>query len=66
MDTLTIELTDQRAYKLLKELEALHLIRVIRNPSKISSLRSQIKDRIDQETIDRKLVELRDEWQRDI
>lgn len=66
MDTLTIELINQRAYKLLKELEELHLIRVIKSPAKISTLRSQIKGKMNSETIDQKLAELRDEWKRDI
>jgi hypothetical protein len=30
METLVIQLTNQKAYKLLKELEELHLIRVIK------------------------------------
>ena len=66
MNTLTIELINQRGYKLLKELEELHLIRVIKSPAKISTLRSQIKGKMNSETIDQKLAELRDEWKRDI
>lgn len=66
MNTLTIELTNHKAYKLLKELEELHLIRVIKNPVKISSLRGQIKSRMDVAMIDEKLAKVRAEWQRDI
>ncbi len=33
MDTLIIEVTNQNAYNLLKELEKLHLIRVLKNTS---------------------------------
>jgi len=66
MDTLIIELTNQKAYKLLKELEELHLIRVIKKNVKTSELRNQIKDRMNDEAIDAQLNDLRGEWQRDI
>ncbi|WP_295717688.1 hypothetical protein [Mucilaginibacter sp.] len=33
MDTLLIEVTNQHAYNLLKELEKLHLIKVLKNTS---------------------------------
>lgn len=66
MDTLIIELTNQKAYKLLKELEELHLIRVIKKDVKISELRNQIKIQMNAETIDAQLNDLRGEWQRDI
>ncbi|MFC1223653.1 hypothetical protein ACFE6N_07575 [Pedobacter sp. BG31] len=66
MDTLIIELTNQKAYKLLKELEELHLIRVIKKNVKISELRNQIKNQMNAETIDAQLNDLRGEWQRDI
>ncbi len=66
METLIIELTNQKAYKLLKELEELHLIRVIKKNVKISELRNQIKIQMNAETIDAQLNDLRGEWQRDI
>ncbi|MGN7989148.1 hypothetical protein ACTJKC_17505 [Pedobacter sp. 22226] len=66
MDTLIIELTNQKAYKLLKELEELHLIRVIKNDVKTSELRNQIKNRMNAEAIDAQLNDLRGEWQSDI
>jgi len=66
MDTLIIELTNQKAYKLLKELEELHLIRVIKRNVKTSELRNQIKSQMNAEAIDAQLNDLRGEWQRDI
>ena len=66
MDTLLIELTNHKAYKLIKELEELHLIRVIRKHSKLSDLREKIKSPIESKNIDEQLNKLRDEWQRDI
>lgn len=41
MNTLTIEVTDKRAYKLLKDLEDLHLIRVIAEAIKPRQLLSE-------------------------
>ena len=66
METLVIELTNQKAYKLIKELEELHLIRVIKAPSKLSSLRKKIQNPMSDEDIDKQINTLRDEWQRDI
>ncbi|MDQ0637351.1 hypothetical protein QF042_000916 [Pedobacter sp. W3I1] len=66
MDTLIIELTNQKAYKLLKELEELHLIRVIKKNIKTSELRNQIKNQMNAKAIDAQLNDLRGEWQRDI
>lgn len=66
MNTLTIELTNQKAYKLLKDLEELNLIKVINDSTKISALRNQIKRPMNAGTIDEQLNHLRAEWQRDI
>jgi hypothetical protein len=66
MDTLVIELTNQKAYKLIKELEELHLIRVIKKQTKLSFLRGKIKTPMASEAIDDQLSKLREEWQRDI
>lgn len=65
MNTLTIELTNQKAYKLLKDLEELNLIKVINDSTKISALRNQIKSPMNAGTIDEQLNHLRAEWQRD-
>lgn len=66
MDTLVIELTNQKAYKLLKKLEELHLIRVIKKQTKLSKLRNQIKTPMEGKAIDEQLNKLRKEWHRDI
>lgn len=66
MDTLTVEVTDSKAYKLLESLEELKLIRVLRKKySGISNLRGKIKTRMSDEQIDQQLNEMRNEWQRD-
>jgi len=65
MQTILIELKNQKAYRLLKELEDLQLIRLVKTPSKLSDLRKRIKSPMAETEID-KLDELRSEWQRDI
>jgi hypothetical protein len=66
MTTLTIELMDEKALSLLQNLEDLHIIRVIKKPARLSSLRNQIKTKMSNEAIDKQINELRDEWQQDI
>lgn len=66
MTTLTIELRNEKALRLLQDLEDLQIIRVIKNPVKLSSLRGQIKTKMSNEAIDKQLGDLRNEWQRDI
>ena len=66
MDTLLIELRNSKAYKLLQDMEDLELIRVIKNPAKISSLRTRIQNRLNNEQIDEQLNSIRQEWQRGI
>lgn len=66
MDTITIQLTNQKAYKLLEDMEELNLIHILKDAPKISSLRGKIKSRMSNEEIDNQLNEIRKEWQRDI
>ena len=67
MTTLTIELTHEKALNLLKNLEDLKIIRVVKKETeRLSALRNKIKEPMDVETIDSQLKELRDRWQRDI
>jgi hypothetical protein len=66
MQTVLVELTNQKAYRLLKELEDLQLIRVVKTPSNLSSLRKRVKTPMTEAEIDKQLTELRDEWHRDI
>ena len=64
METFVIELTNQKAYKIIKELEELHLIRVIKASTKISSLRGQLQKPMSNEDINKQLKSIREEWQR--
>jgi uncharacterized membrane protein YkoI len=66
METVTIELTNQKAYKILKDLEELNLIKVIKKPVRLSSLRQKIQTKMSNEDIDKQLHNLRDERQRPI
>jgi protein required for attachment to host cells len=66
METVTIELTNQKAYKILKDLEELNIIKVVKKPSTLSSLRKKIQTKMSTEEIDKQLHNLRDEWQRPI
>lgn len=66
MQTVLVELTNQKAYRLLKELEDLQLIRLIKTPAKVSALRKQITSPMNEATIDKQIAELRNEWHRDI
>ena len=65
MDTLIIELTNQKAYKLLQDMEELNLIRVLKKPVKLSLLRRRIKRKMTNDDIDKQLNELHKEWERD-
>jgi len=66
MTTLTIEITNEKALRLLQDLEDLNIIRVIKNQTKLSSLRGKIKTKMSDEAIDKQVNDLRNEWQRDI
>jgi hypothetical protein len=65
MDTVIIQLTNRKAYKLLQDMEELDLIRVLKEPIKLSSLRGQIRTPMSNEEIDKQLNAIRKEWQRD-
>ncbi len=62
MTTLTIEITSDKALKLLQDLEDLDIIRVIKQPGQLSQLRKQVKTRMSAEAIDEQLNFLRKEW----
>lgn len=67
MERLVIELRNQKAYNLLKELEELDLIKMIKAPStKISDIRKKVQYKMSDSKIDQQLQILREEWQRDI
>ena len=73
MDTLTIELTNPKAMKLLTELAALHLIKFIdkepansnHRPKLSSLLRGSISAQAADE-LNQSIKKSRDEWERDI
>jgi hypothetical protein len=65
MDTVIIQLTNQKAYKLLQDMEELDLIKVLKEPLKMSSLRGQVRTPMSNEEIDKQLNAIREEWQRD-
>jgi hypothetical protein len=65
MTTLTIELTSDKALKLLQDLEDLDIIGVVKKSGQLSQLRSKIKTRMSEDAIDQQLTKLRNEWQRD-
>jgi len=66
MTTLTIEITNNKALRILQDLEDLKIIRVIKNPTQLSALRSKIKTKMTNEAIEKQVSDLRKEWQRDI
>ncbi len=71
MQTITIEINNDKALKLIEELEALNLIRIIRNNETTSGkkLSDRLVGSISQEQADRMMKELeqmRSEWDRDI
>lgn len=55
METVLIELTNQKAYKLLKDLEDLNIIKVLKQPASLSSLRGKIQTKMSNEDIDKQL-----------
>ncbi len=65
MDTIIIELTNHKAYKLLQDMEELNLIRVLKKPVKLSLLRRKIKVQMTNDDIENQLNTIRNEWQRD-
>lgn len=74
MQTFLIELTNNKAYKLLQELEELHLIRVIKKnaePVQPQSLADRFAGKLhlsDEQynNFQQHIVNSRNEWQRDI
>jgi hypothetical protein len=64
VDTIVIELTDQSALPLLKDMEERKLIRVLKEPFKLSSLRGQIRTPMSNDEIDKQLKAIREEWVR--
>lgn len=67
MNTLTIELTNTKAYQLIRDMEEMDLIRILDKKNvDMSSLRKKIKTPMDDAEIDKQLNAMRGEWQRNI
>ena len=72
MDTLVIEVTNRKAYQLLKQLEELHIIRVLKNgtePKQKLSEKYRGKLHLSKEEsleFHKYIQESRDEWERNI
>jgi hypothetical protein len=66
MKTIEIEITDDKALKLLLDMEEMHLIKVLRSRQPLSELRKQIKSPMTSQEIDSQLNTLKNEWKRDI
>jgi hypothetical protein len=66
METVIVELTDPKAYRLLQYMEELNFIHVRREHLQLSALRKKIKAKMKGKDIDRQLNSLREEWQRNI
>ncbi|RMD99193.1 MAG: hypothetical protein D6814_06025 [Calditrichaeota bacterium] len=70
MKTITIQITHSRARKIIKELEALHLIRIIEENDSVrmplsKKLAGKLPSRI-AEQLQQHVLESREEWQRNI
>ncbi|MBD0277627.1 MAG: hypothetical protein ICV81_06640 [Flavisolibacter sp.] len=61
MDRLLIQLTNAKAYRLLQDMEELNLIRIIKEPVRLSSLRRKINTRMNSEAINEQLQSIRNE-----
>lgn len=71
LQTITIQITDLKALKLLEDLEALKLIRVIKKTvsqsnRKLSSVLSGSLTENEAAKIDKELDQIRSEWERNI
>ena len=66
MEKLTIEITNDKAFKFLQSMEELNLIRVLRKQHKLSSLLKKLKLQMNEAEIDSQLSAIRKEWERDI
>jgi len=65
METVVVQLTNKKAYKLLEDLEELELIKLLKKSPDVSTLKGAIKTPMSNEDIDKQLNQIRGEWQRD-
>jgi hypothetical protein len=66
MDTISIQLINPKANKILEDLEGLGLIKILKEAPKIISQPVEIKAPLNGEEIDKRLRDIRKEWHRDI
>ncbi|SEL54114.1 hypothetical protein SAMN05421740_106224 [Parapedobacter koreensis] len=68
MDTLTIKIRDQKAIKLIQDLELLNLIQIVTPPTKTATkLSDMMQGSISKEqaaTYHKQIEDLKDEWER--
>jgi hypothetical protein len=66
MDTISIQLINPKAGKILEDLEELGLIKILKEGPKTTQQLVKIKAPVNEEEIDKRLREIRKECQRDI
>ena len=67
METLTIELNNARTFSLLKELEELSLLRIVRKQPQANNMADLLSNCINSEQaalMNRELKQMREEWER--
>ena len=67
MDTLTIELSNVKTFSLLKELEELSLLRIVRKQPQTNNMANMLSNCISSEQaalMNRELKQMREEWER--
>ena len=67
MDTLTIELNNPKTFSLLKELEKLALLRIVKEKPQIHNIADLLSNCISSEqaaSMNKELKQMREEWER--
>ena len=68
METLTIELNNVKAFSLIKELEELSLLRIIKKQPQTNNMANLLSNCISSEQaalMNKELKQMREEWERD-
>ena len=68
METLTIELNNRKTFSIIKELEELALLRIVKNEPQTNNIADLLYNCISSEQatlINRELKQMREEWDRD-
>ena len=67
MDTLTVELNNPKTFSLLKELEELALLRIVKKPMQTNNMADMLSNCISNEQaalMNKELKQMREEWDR--